>query len=82
MEDPDILILDEPMNGLDQSGVEEMREVLAALAKKGTTITIYYSSGTSKTKVEDYTGQNAYEVKAKLELLGIKVTIEESLTLN
>ena len=38
MEDPDILILDEPMNGLDQSGVEEMREVLAALAKKGTTI--------------------------------------------
>ena len=38
MEDPDILILDEPMNGLDQSGVEEMREVLVALAKKGTTI--------------------------------------------
>ena len=38
MEDPDILILEEPMNGLDQSGVEEMREVLAALAKKGTTI--------------------------------------------
>ena len=38
MEDPDILILDEPMNGPDQSGVEEMREVLAALAKKGTTI--------------------------------------------
>ena len=27
--------------------------------------------------MEDYTGQNAYEVKAKLELLGIKVTIEE-----
>ena len=38
MEDPDILILDEPMNGLDQSAVEELREVLAALAKKGTTI--------------------------------------------
>ena len=38
MEDPDILILAEPMNGLDQSGVEEMREVFAALAKKGTTI--------------------------------------------
>ena len=38
MEDPDILILDEPMNGLDQSGVEEMREVFAALAKKGITI--------------------------------------------
>jgi len=46
-------------------------------AKKGTTITIYYSSGSKKTKIEDYTGQNAYEVKAKLELLGLKVTVEE-----
>ena len=47
------------------------------VVKKGTVITIYYSSGTNKVKVEDYKGQNAYEVKAKLELLGISVTIEE-----
>lgn len=46
-------------------------------AKKGSTIVIYYSSGSKKTEIEDYTGQNVYEVKAKLELLGIKVTIEE-----
>ena len=26
MEDPDILILDEPMNGLDESGIEDMRK--------------------------------------------------------
>lgn len=45
--------------------------------KKGSTIVIYYSSGSMKNKIEDYTGQNAYEVKAKLELLGLKVTIEE-----
>ena len=38
MENPDILILDEPMNGLDQSGVDEMRGVLSSLAKGGTTI--------------------------------------------
>lgn len=38
MENPDILILDEPMNGLDQSGVDEMRGVLSSLAKRGTTI--------------------------------------------
>ena len=28
MEDPDILILDEPMNGLDEKGVEDMRKLL------------------------------------------------------
>ena len=38
MENPDILILAEPMNGLDQSGGDEMRGVLSSLAKGGTTI--------------------------------------------
>ncbi len=38
MEKPDILILDEPMNGLDQSGVNEMRGIFSSLAKEGTTI--------------------------------------------
>ena len=38
MESPDILILDEPMKGLDQSGVNEMRDILSSLAKEGTTI--------------------------------------------
>lgn len=28
MEDPQILLLDEPLNGLDNEGVEEMRNVL------------------------------------------------------
>ena len=62
---------------VDENLVIETDPAKNRYAKKGTTIIIYYSSGTSKTKVEDYTGQNAYEVKAKLELLGIKVTIEE-----
>lgn len=38
MEDPDILILDEPFNGLDISGVEEMRRLFLALKAKGKTI--------------------------------------------
>ena len=38
MESPKLLILDEPMNGLDQSGVNEMRDILSSLAKEGTTI--------------------------------------------
>lgn len=38
MEDPDILFLDEPMNGLDKRGVEEMRELFSRLREEGKTI--------------------------------------------
>jgi ABC-2 type transport system ATP-binding protein len=38
MEDPDILILDEPMNGLDKKGVEEMRILFMELKEQGKTI--------------------------------------------
>lgn len=40
MEDPDILILDEPMNGLDKNGVEDMRELLLQLKNDGKAIII------------------------------------------
>ncbi|MGN0299136.1 MAG: ABC transporter ATP-binding protein [Lachnospiraceae bacterium] len=40
MENPDILILDEPMNGLDEQGVREMRELFAKLRALGKTILI------------------------------------------
>lgn len=40
MEDPDILILDEPMNGLDNEGVEDVRKILLKLKQKGKTIII------------------------------------------
>lgn len=35
MEDPDILILDEPMNGLDKKGVQEMRDLFLSYKEKG-----------------------------------------------
>lgn len=38
MEDPAILILDEPMNSLDNAGVLEMRQIIAKLAERGKTI--------------------------------------------
>ena len=38
MEKPDIFILDEPMNGLDNEGVEEMRVILKGLKEAGKTI--------------------------------------------
>ena len=44
--------------------------------KKGSTITIYQSKGSEKIVIEDYTDKNIYEIKAKLELLGLSVTIE------
>ncbi len=40
MENPDILILDEPMNGLDNEGVADMREYLLNFKKQGKTIII------------------------------------------
>lgn len=38
MEDPELLILDEPMNGLDNQGVQDMRILLKELRAKGKTI--------------------------------------------
>lgn len=38
MEDPSLIILDEPMNGLDKEGVEDMRGVFAKLRDDGKTI--------------------------------------------
>ena len=38
MEKPDIYILDEPMNGLDNEGVEDMRKIFLGLKKEGKTI--------------------------------------------
>lgn len=38
MEEPDIIILDEPMNGLDNAGVEDVRKILLQLKKEGKTI--------------------------------------------
>ncbi len=40
MEDPDILVLDEPFNGLDRQGVLEIREILLGLREKGKNIVI------------------------------------------
>ena len=38
--DPDLLILDEPANGLDPQGVREMRELISTLASTGRTVLV------------------------------------------
>ena len=38
--DPELLILDEPMNGLDPAGIGELRELIHALVREGRTVLI------------------------------------------
>ena len=38
MENPSLLILDEPLNGLDKHGVQEMRALIKGLRDEGKTI--------------------------------------------
>ena len=38
MENPDVLILDEPFNGLDKNGVSQMRELIKELRQQGKSI--------------------------------------------
>ena len=38
LNDPEILILDEPTNGLDPQGIHEIRQIIKGIAKNGTTI--------------------------------------------
>lgn len=38
LNEPEVLILDEPTNGLDPQGIHQIREIIKVIAKKGTTI--------------------------------------------
>ena len=38
MENPEILILDEPMNGLDIDGIQQVKKLLVELKEQGRTI--------------------------------------------
>ena len=53
MEDPGILILDEPMNGLDKEGVKDVREYLRRLRDNGKTVLIASHSGDDITVLAD-----------------------------
>jgi ABC-2 type transport system ATP-binding protein len=45
MENPSLLILDEPFNGLDKKGVEEMRKLILGLREQGKTIVLASHNG-------------------------------------
>ena len=42
MKDPELLILDEPGNGLDPAGIQEVRDLLEKLSSEG--VTVFVSS--------------------------------------
>ena len=69
-------VVEEASDTITEGLIIKTSPVANRTVKKGTTITMYQSTGTEKIKIEDYTGKNIYEIKAKLELLGLNVTVE------
>ena len=72
----DYVIETESSDKVEEGHVINTLPKAGTVRKKGTIITVVKSSGGDFHYVEDYTGLDYKEVKAKLELLGINVLIE------
>ena len=72
-----ITSLEKASDEVDENLLIETKPSKNRYVKEGSTVTIYYSIGTTKLELEDYVDKNVYEIKAKLELYGIKVVVEE-----
>jgi len=68
---------EEESDEIDEGRVIGTEPEAKRTVKKGTKVTLVVSTGTKKIEIEDYTGQNYYEVKAKLEVYGVKVITDE-----
>ena len=64
-------------DSIESGYVIRTKPTTGSTRKKGSTIIIVESIGSKAIELEDYTGKNYQEVKAKLELLGINVLIEK-----
>ena len=73
----DVDLKQEPSKEIEEGKVINTSPSIGRFIKEGTKITLIVSSGISKVVVEDYTSKNYIEVKTKLELSGIAVTVEE-----
>ena len=62
---------------VEKGKVSKTKPAARETVKKGATIVIYKSIGSSKINVENYVGQDYNKIKAELEVKGISVTIEE-----
>ncbi|MDD6770174.1 MAG: lantibiotic protection ABC transporter ATP-binding protein [Inconstantimicrobium porci] len=56
LNNPKLLILDEPTNGLDPIGIEELRELIRSFPKKGITVILSSHILTEVQNVADYIG--------------------------
>ena len=80
--DPDLLILDEPANGLDPQGVREMRELISGLAGTGRTVLVSSHDLSELEQVCDWlvlidTGRSLYQgpTSALLDDAGASLTV-------
>ena len=64
MEDPKVLVLDEPFNGLDRHGVVEMRMLLKELKAEGKAILLASHNAQDIELVTEYLRQNGNIKKA------------------
>lgn len=67
---------DEENADIEEGKVIRTEPKAGSTKTKGSTITIVESTGKEYLLLEDYTGKNYYEIKAKLELKGIKVEMK------
>lgn len=67
---------EEESETVDKGSVIRTEPKSGSTKTKGSTITIVESTGKKYLVLEDYTGKNYYEIKAKLELSGIKVEMK------
>lgn len=82
---PKLLILDEPTNGLDPIGIQELREVIRSFPKKGITVIVSSHVLTEISQIVDHVGiisdgqlryQGAINQEEDLEALFMKVVKE------
>ena len=63
-------------NSVEQGKVIATEPVSGRTVKKGKSVTLVISSGIKGVVLENYVGKNYYEIKEKLEELGIKINVE------
>ena len=56
LNNPDLLILDEPTNGLDPVGIEELRELICSFPKQGITVILSSHILSEVQQMADYIG--------------------------
>ena len=56
LNNPQLLILDEPTNGLDPVGIEELRELIRSFPKKGVTVILSSHILTEVQQIADHIG--------------------------